>query len=101
MPPSPSWYQGRASIGEFAAATVFGDDGMFPSQARGRWRFLPTKANGQPAYAIFQRMATGEFLAFGIHVLAVAGGQVSEITSFMDPSLVVAFNFPQRLNPNG
>jgi RNA polymerase sigma-70 factor (ECF subfamily) len=101
MPPSPSWYQGRASIGAFVAATVFGDRGMFPGEARRRWRLLPTKANAQPAYAIYQRMETGEFQAFGIHLLDFERGLISEITSFIDPSLPGAFNFPHTLRSPG
>src|SRR5262245_24783100 len=54
MPPSPSWYQGNTAIGTFAAATIFADDGMFFGKAVNRWKLLPTRANGSPAFAIFQ-----------------------------------------------
>src|ERR1041384_436077 len=55
MPPSPSWYQGPEAIGIFAAKTVLGHNGMFPGKAVHRWRLLPTRANGSPAFAIYQR----------------------------------------------
>lgn len=97
MPPSPSWYQGRAAIGVFAAATVFGEKGMFPGQAAGRWRLQPTRANAGPAFAIYQRMEGNEYQAFGIHVLACQAGRLAQITSFIDPSLPPRFGLPPTL----
>lgn len=97
MPPSPSWYRGRASIGAFVAATVFTDHGMFFGKASGRWRLLPARANGQPAFAIYQRSAGEDYQAFGIHVLTVEGDQLAAVTSFIDPSLPLRFGFPQWL----
>ena len=94
MPPSPSWYQGRENIGLFVAATVFADDGMFGGQASGRWRLIRTSANGLPAFAIYQRIQTGEYQAFGIHVLYYEGAQLSQIISFIDPTLPAYFVSP-------
>ncbi len=97
MPPSPSWYRGRESIGIFAAQTVFANQGMFPGAAAGRWRLVPTQANGQPAFAIYQRTDEGSYQAFGVHVLALAGIQIAAITSFIDPSLPALFGLPPAL----
>ena len=98
MPPSPSWYQGRVSIGAFVAATVFAEEGMFPGRAAGRWRLLPTGANGQPACAVYQRIDEGgDYTAFGIHVLTLTGDQIAAITSFIGPSLPLRFGFPQTV----
>src|SRR5215211_6937543 len=69
MPPSPSWYQGRESIGIFVAATVFADGGMFGGNALNRWRLIATRANNHPAFAIYQRTDENEYQAFGLHVL--------------------------------
>jgi RNA polymerase sigma-70 factor (ECF subfamily) len=98
MPPSPSWYRGPAAIAAFVAATVFADGGMFPGPAAGRWRLVPTRANAQPAFAVYQRMEGDVYDAFGIHVLAFAADQLAEITSFIDASLPVRFGLPQRLS---
>ncbi len=94
MPPSPSWYQGHKAIGIFSAATIFADDGMFPGKAINRWRLLPTRANGSPAFAIFQRDEKEEYQAFGLIALVVDGDKLSQIISFIDRSLPPLFGFP-------
>ena len=97
MPPSPSWYQGQSAIGTFVAATVFGDGGMFPGQAAQRWRLLATRANGSPAFAIYQRDEKNEYQPFGLIALTIAGDKFSQIISFIDPSLPPIFGFPAKL----
>ena len=98
MPPSPSWYQGREAIGVFVAGTVFADGGMFAGKAAHRWRLLRTNANGSPAFAIYQRTEANHYQAFGIHVLGYADDRLTQITSFIDPSLPVRFDLPQTLD---
>jgi RNA polymerase sigma-70 factor (ECF subfamily) len=97
MPPSPSWYQGQSAIGAFVAATVFGEGGMFPGQAAQRWRLLATRANGSPAFAIYQRDERNEYQPFGLIALTITGGKLSQIISFIDPSLPPLFGFPTKL----
>ncbi len=90
MPPSPSWYQGRAAIRAFVSSMIFNDG------VRGRWRLLPTHANAQPAFGVYQRdKASGKYEAFGIQVLAVEGEQLADITTFVNPALVTRFGLPQ------
>lgn len=98
MPPSPSWYAGRESIRVFAGNTVFADDGMmFPGIARGRWKLLPIRANGQPGAAVYQRMENGEYHPFGVHVLTCEEGLISQVSCFIDPSLPSKFGLPKIL----
>lgn len=97
MPPSPSWYQGREAIGMFSAGTIFADGGMFPGKALNRWRLLPTRANGSPAFAIYQRDETNDYQAFGLIALTIDGDKLSHIISFIDPSLPTLFGFPATL----
>ena len=97
MPPSPSWYQGRMAIGRFAAATVFGDGGMFGGRAAGRWRLMSARSNASPAYAIYQRAGSNEYQAFGMHVLEIRAGEIFQIISFIDPALPARFGFPATL----
>ena len=97
MPPSPSWYQGNKAIRIFAAATVFADGGMFPGNALNRWRLLPTRANGSPAFAIYQRDEKDEYQAFGLIAITIVGDKLSQIISFIDPSLPPLFGFPATL----
>jgi RNA polymerase sigma-70 factor (ECF subfamily) len=94
MPPSPSWYQGREAIRIFVAATVFGDEGMFGGKAAGRWRLVPTRSNGHPAFAIYQRTESNEYKAFGVHVLSTDANRLGSLISFIDPSFVVRFDLP-------
>jgi RNA polymerase sigma-70 factor (ECF subfamily) len=96
MPPSPSWYGGRDAIGVFAAAALFADGGMFGGAAAGRWRLRPTRANGQFAFAIYQRMGDA-YQAFGLHVLAREADKIVQIISFIDPSLFARFGLAERL----
>ena len=97
MPPSPSWYQGRQAIRIFAAATVFAEDGMFSGQASGRWRLLQTRANASSAFAIYQRAEGNEYQAFGIHALNHDADGLTQIISFIDPSLPSRFGLPAKL----
>ncbi len=97
MPPSPPWYQGQSAIGTFVAATVFGDGGMFPGLAVHRWRLLATRANGSPAFAIYQRDEKNEYQPFGLIALTIVEGKLSQIISFIDPSLPPLFGFPAKL----
>ncbi|HUG33664.1 MAG TPA: sigma-70 family RNA polymerase sigma factor [Anaerolineales bacterium] len=98
MPPSPSWYLGKFAIGEFAAGTIFADEGMFTGSASGRWRLVRTNANRSPAFAIYQRAGQEEYLPFGIIVLDIEKGALNQIISFLDPSLLTLFGLPAKLN---
>ncbi len=97
MPPSPSWYHGTAAIRTFVGSTVFADDGMFSGPAGGRWRLERANANGSPAFVIYQRTTTNQFQAFGVHVLEINENQISQLISFIDPSLAYHFGFPEIL----
>jgi len=97
MPPSPSWYQGKTAIRAFSALTVFGDDGMFPGKANGRWRLARTGANNSPAFAIYQRVSENEYQAFGLIGLVTKAGRLEQIVSFIDPSLPTRFGLPKIL----
>lgn len=98
MPPSPSWYAGRESIGIFAGNTVFANNGiMFPGIASGRWKLLPVQANGQTGAAVYQRMENGEYHPFGVHVLTCEKGGIAQVSCFIDPSLPARFGLPKIL----
>jgi RNA polymerase sigma-70 factor, ECF subfamily len=102
MPPSPTWFRGPAAIGAFAAATVFAIHAAPQpgGAAVGRWRLLPTSANGQPAFGVYQRDdAVGDrYLPSAISLLAVADGQIAEILSFLLPGLFPLFGLPAALD---
>lgn len=88
MPPSPSWYRGRDAIGAFMAARPFSGDG------RGRWRLQPGRANSQPAFDLYRRVAPADrYDRVGLQVLTVAGDQIAEVALFLRPAFFTPFGF--------
>jgi RNA polymerase sigma-70 factor (ECF subfamily) len=79
MPPIPTWFTGRDAVVGFLASRVLRPD---------KWHMLPTRANGQPALAVYNTGA-----AYGVQVFTVVGGRIARITSFNDPRLVTTFGF--------
>jgi RNA polymerase sigma-70 factor (ECF subfamily) len=79
MPPVPLEYQGRDVVGRFHAI-MFG---------RGRlYRLVPTRANGQPAFATYLRAPTGGIRhGAGLLVLTLAGDRISAMTRFESNAL--------------
>ncbi len=92
MPPSPSWYRGRAAIRAFILANILDGD------ARGRWRLLPTRANGSPAFAWYRQDSQGKFVAFAIQVLTVEKGLISDVTTFPLPILFPFFRMSPEIS---
>jgi RNA polymerase sigma-70 factor (ECF subfamily) len=89
MPPWASWWRGRDTIAEFAKDAL-----EFCAEARA----LPTRANGQPALAYYQKDAeTGRFMAAAIDVLTLEGPRITDITAFIDPGLFPRFGLPPEL----
>ncbi|MFD0685202.1 sigma-70 family RNA polymerase sigma factor [Actinomadura fibrosa] len=90
MPPNPIWFGGRDSISTFLEPTF---DPSSPTYL-GRWRHLPTRANGQPAVGGYvQRPGTRIYRAQVMDVLRVVDGVIVEIMSF-EPHLFPAFGLP-------
>jgi len=89
MPPEATWFSGRELIGRFLAARVLTEPGRF--------RMIPTAANGQPALATYLRGRDGEYRAHSICVLTTAASRVTRVTSFNDASLFAIFGLPQAV----
>ena len=93
MPPLPTWVRGRGAIREFVSRHILDGD------ARGRWRLVPTHANGQPAFAWYRRQSNpAGFTAFAIQVVTLDGDLVSDATTFAFPRLFGAFGLPAELD---
>jgi RNA polymerase sigma-70 factor (ECF subfamily) len=88
MPPRPSWYRGRAAVGEFLAA--------WPLSRPGRWRLVPVHASGQIAFAAYGLGdAASSWTAHAIEVLTLdRAGAVEEIHAFQDPAAFARFGLP-------
>jgi RNA polymerase sigma-70 factor (ECF subfamily) len=87
MPPIPTWYTGRDAVVGFLARYVM---------HAGECLMLPTRANDQPALALYQREKDGRYHAHGIQVLTLIGRRISRITTFIDPELVPTFGHPSE-----
>jgi RNA polymerase sigma-70 factor, ECF subfamily len=86
IPPSPSWYLGRDAVRQYVSSYPLAGD------ARGRWRLLPRRANGQLAFGVYERDDSGlVYRAHSIQVLTFEEDRVSEIVSFANRSLIPAF----------
>ena len=91
MPPWPQWYEGREAIRSFFGMAWKTCDGL---------RIVPTAANGQPAFAVYERTSTdGSWGAHAIHVLTFDQAAISALTLFLEPRLFEAFGLPLTL-PN-
>jgi RNA polymerase sigma-70 factor (ECF subfamily) len=89
MPPVPLEYQGRELVGEFFSVVAF-------RQGR-RYRLIQTRANGQPAFAVYLRdPVNGVGRAFGLLVATLSGNRVSVITRF-DNATLSPFGLPRTL----
>ncbi|PZV99149.1 RNA polymerase sigma-70 factor, ECF subfamily [Micromonospora phaseoli] len=87
MPPLPVWYSGREAIRGFLAEALLGR----------RWRFRPTRANGQLAFGTYLwDDDRGYYLPAGLDVLTLRGARVAEVVSFLDAPFA-AFGLPIRL----
>ncbi|MFL6130341.1 MAG: sigma-70 family RNA polymerase sigma factor [Mycobacteriales bacterium] len=76
MPPQPAWFAGPDAIADFLSTNPFR---WF------RWRYLPTRANGQPALAAYSwDDAAGRYLPHSIDVLSFTGDRIAAVTSFLD-----------------
>ena len=87
MPPLPLEYQGRELARRFFTA-IWGNR---------RYRLVPTRANGQPAFAIYVRDPQAAVAhANGLLVATLAGPQICALTRF-DNSVLPGFGLPRTL----
>jgi len=90
MPPMAVWFAGRDRVSRFLRQRVLVRPGDFS--------LTPVQANGQPAFAAYQRSAAGDgYGAHAIQVLTVTARGISRIVSFNDGGLLAAFGLPDRL----
>ena len=91
MPPLPFRYRGRQAAGYFLAAFAFRGGSR-------RFRLVPTRANGQPAFGCYLRDEQARIAhAHGLIVLTLTGDRVSAITRFLDKGVLARFGLPRTL----
>ncbi|MEU1207336.1 sigma-70 family RNA polymerase sigma factor [Nocardia sp. NPDC005825] len=86
MPPIPLEYRGRDHVARFLAL-IFG--------SAQRFDLSPTRANGQPAFAVYRHPSLGTH-GSGLFVLTLAGDRISAMTRF-ENTVLPAFDLPQSL----
>src|SRR6266704_2312346 len=78
MPPLLTWFAGRTDVTRFfAASPVFA--------APGQLRLVPVRANGQPAFAAYQREPDGTYRAYAVTAPTVTATGIARIVTFFDP----------------
>jgi RNA polymerase sigma-70 factor (ECF subfamily) len=86
MPPLTRWYEGHEGIRGFLVDVV-----------RHRWRFLPTRANGQLAFGTYMwNDERAAYVPAGLDLLVLRGSEVAEVVSFLDAHLPT-FGLPAQL----
>jgi RNA polymerase sigma-70 factor (ECF subfamily) len=93
MPPFMMEYRGVESARSFFAAATFTPGSSY--------RVVPTRANGQPAFALYQPDPHSSLdRAYAMLVMTTAGDQVTAITGF-PPSVMARFGLPRTLPEEG
>jgi RNA polymerase sigma-70 factor (ECF subfamily) len=89
MPPWLQWLAGREIIGTFFAGAW---------KTCGGLHLVPTAANGQPAFAVYEYSSEDKrWNAHSIHVITLETDVISRITLFIDPRLFDGFGLPRFL----
>jgi RNA polymerase sigma-70 factor, ECF subfamily len=89
MPPHPTWYEGRDAVAAFLAGVAFRPG----SEAH---RFVPTRANRQPAFGVY-RGEGADATPFAINVVEIESGLVAGMHFFKYLELFPAFGLPGTL----
>ncbi|TMG32354.1 MAG: RNA polymerase subunit sigma-70, partial [Chloroflexi bacterium] len=92
MPPNPLEYQGKETAKRWFATSAFREGQRF--------RLVPTRANGQPAFGLYLFSPISRVAhAFGLIVVTIAGDRVSAITAF-ESGMMARFGLPRSVAPD-
>jgi RNA polymerase sigma-70 factor (ECF subfamily) len=91
MPPEAAEYEGPAAISRFLSTVP-------ASGALDRFRLVPTRANGQPAFGCYLKdRHTAIAHAYGLMVLTLRGDRIAGLAGFADTAVFAAFGLPRTL----
>ena len=93
MPPIMTWFTGRRAVAGFIASHFLIEPGWL--------RPVPVMANGQPAFAVYQREPGGGYHAHAVLVLTVTSTGIARIVSFRNPGLFGSFGLPLEYRAAG
>jgi RNA polymerase sigma-70 factor, ECF subfamily len=86
MPPALTWFAGREAVLGFYVTRAL--------DAPGRFRMVPVMANGQPAFAVYQRERDGVYRADAVTVPTLTTTGIARIVTFRNPGLFALFGLP-------
>lgn len=90
MPPQPLRVVGPEAITAFLSTVPAGGH-------LERFRLVPTRANRQPALAIYYRSEDGSYRAEAVLVVSIVGNAIASLTRFAGEDLVSRFGLPETL----
>jgi RNA polymerase sigma-70 factor (TIGR02960 family) len=91
MPPEAAEYVGPAAIGRFLSTVP-------AAGSLERFRLVPTRANGQPAFGCYLKDPhTPIAHAYGLMVLTLRGDRVAGLAGFADTAVFASFGLPRTL----
>jgi RNA polymerase sigma-70 factor, ECF subfamily len=104
MPPMSTWFRGRDAVAAFLRDWAFahpwqGDEAVFRGDAADRdVRLVPTRANGQLAYASYRRdPARSVHVPMALQVLTLRDRRIDDVTGFVMPGIFARFGLPAEL----
>ena len=91
MPPEAAEYVGPEAIGRFLSTVP-------AAGSLERFRLMPTRANGQPAFGCYLKDPhTPIAHAYGLMVLTLRGDRVAGLAGFADTAVFASFGLPRTL----
>jgi RNA polymerase sigma-70 factor (ECF subfamily) len=88
MPPLLSWFAGREAVVRCAELHLLIEPGLL--------RLVPVMANGQPAFAVYERQPDGGYHAHAVLVPTITATGIARIVSFLDRGLFGSFGLPEH-----
>jgi RNA polymerase sigma-70 factor (ECF subfamily) len=86
MPPTPTWFNGRVDVLRLLESKL--------TPGAGHRILVETSANGQPAFALYNRGRDGAFHAHSIKVLTLTKAGISAVMAFHRADLFPLFGLP-------
>jgi RNA polymerase sigma-70 factor (ECF subfamily) len=77
MPPLPVWFGGHADVKQFL------DGFLFQSMSPFKVKLEAVRANGAPAFAVYQMDKSGVYHAAAIHILTIEDGLITDINDYL------------------
>jgi RNA polymerase sigma-70 factor (ECF subfamily) len=88
MPPLLTWFTGRQTVTRIVALHLL--------TVPGGLRLVPVMANGQPAFAVYQRDPGGAYQAHAVLVPTLTRARVARMVAFQNPGLFAPFGLPPQ-----